>query len=251
MKDREKKMPWVGHLEELRNRLLKCLASVGLCFAVAFFFSDHLFSWLKQPLRAELVFLSPAEAFWAHLKVSLFGGFLLSLPVLFYQVWSFVVPGLFRHERKYGLIFILFSALFFLLGLTFCSLVVLPFALHFLITFGSNAGIKPTISVGLYVDFVLKLLLAFGLIFQLPLVITLLSRLGLLTSEFLSRHRRYAVLLAFIAAAILTPTPDVFNQTLMAGPIILLYELGILSARLFAKRVPSSGVTEEELHEGI
>ena len=244
-------MPWVGHLEELRNRLIKCMVSVGLCFAVAFYFSDRLFSWFKQPLHAELVFLSPAEAFWTQLKVSLFGGFLLSLPFLFYQVWSFVSPGLFRHERRYGIIFIFSSALFFFLGLTFCSLVVLPFALDFLITFGSNAGIKPTISVGMYVDFVLKFLLAFGLIFELPLVITLLSRLGLLTPEFLSRHRRYAILLAFIAAAILTPTPDVFNQTLMAVPMILLYELGILSARMFAKREPQPEAAEEELHEGI
>ncbi len=113
---------------------------------------------------------------------------------------------------------------------------VLPFALNFLIAFGHKAGIQPTLSIGLYIDFVVKFLLAFAVIFQLPLVITLLSMLGILNPKTLAKQRRYAILLAFICAAILTPTPDIFNQVLMAGPIILLYELGILSARLFSKK---------------
>ena len=226
----------MGHLEELRSRLIKCLVAVGVCFTASFFVSRHLLSWLQKPLKTDLIFLSPTEAFWANLKVALLGAIFIALPFLLYHAWAFIAPGLFRKEKKNGLIFLILSIFFFILGVSFCWFVVLPFGLNFLINFGSNAGIQPMISVGLYIDFVFKFLIAFGAIFQLPLIITLLSRLGLLTPQFLAKNRRYAVLFAFITAAILTPTPDIFNQVLMAGPIILLYELGILTARIFSKK---------------
>jgi len=229
-------MPLMGHLDELRSRLIKCLIVVAVCFMGSFFVSRHLLSWLQKPLDTGLIFLSPTEAFWANLKVALLGAIFIALPFLLYQAWAFIAPGLFRKEKKNGLIFLTFSIFFFILGVSFCWFVVLPFGLKFLMSFGSKAGIQPMISIGLYIDFVFKLLIAFGAIFQLPLIITLLSMLGLLTPQFLAQNRRYAILFAFITAAILTPTPDIFNQVLMAGPIILLYELGILSARLFSKK---------------
>lgn len=238
-------MPLIGHLEELRSRLIKSLGVVLICFTAAFFVSNHLLSWIKRPLQAEWVFLSPAEAFWANLKVALLGGLFISFPFLLYQAWAFIGPGLFKKEKKYGFLFLFFSVILFILGLLFCWWVVLPFALNFLISFGEKAGIRPTLAVGLYIDFVIKFLLAFAVIFQLPLVITLLSMMGVVTPKTLSRHRRYAILFAFIFAAILTPTPDIFNQVLMAGPILLLYELGILSARLFSKK-PIKGKTQKE-----
>jgi sec-independent protein translocase protein TatC len=232
----EKKLPLVGHLEELRNRLIKSLGALLICFTAAFFVSDYLLSWIKRPLKTDLVFLSPAEAFWANLKVALLGGLFISFPFLLYQAWAFIAPGLFKKEKKYGLFFLFFSVIFFILGLLFCWGIVLPFGLNFLISFGEKAGIQPTLSVGLYIDFVIKFLLAFAVIFQLPLVITLLSMMGVVAPQTLSHHRRYAILFAFIFAAILTPTPDIFNQVLMAGPIIVLFELGILSARLFSRK---------------
>jgi len=249
-------MPITAHLEELRRRIFVSLAAVAVGFAVTFSFSQRILMWLEIPLNrtyalqrtppylvtvprdtpVELYFLAPTEPFWTHIKVAFLAGLLLAVPVIFYELWRFVSPGLLPRERRYAGPFVLLSTFFFLVGSAFCYFVVLPFAMNFLITF--DAHLKPVLSVGQYVDFCIKFLLAFGLVFELPLAITLLSRMGLTTPEFLARNRKYAVLLAFVFAAILTPTPDVFNQTLMAGPMILLYEVGILAAKVFRKRKP-------------
>lgn len=238
-------MPVTGHLEELRGRLLKIIWTVLGAMGITYFFSDVLIGWLKRPLAGELYFFSPTEAFWVTLKVSFFAGALLSLPVILYQLWRFVAPGLLPRERRYALPFVMLGCLFFILGLLFCYFVVLPFALNFLVGFGTERGLKTMFSIGLYVDFLLKFLLAFGVIFELPLAITLLAKLGLVTPQFLARNRRYAILVNGVIAAILTPTSDIFNMMLMMVPLLLFYELGIVGARFFGRGRSSSEVVEE------
>lgn len=231
----EGRMPFLAHLGELRQRILVSLIAVGLGFAATFSFSERIIAWLARPLPAKLAFLEPTEPFWVNMKVALVAGLFLVLPVVLYEVWAFVAPGLLPHERKFALPFVVLSTISFFLGATFALTVIVPFAVKFLVGY-KTANLVPTISVNRYVDFVLKFTLAFGLVFELPLAITLGSRLGLVTPEFLARNRKYAILLCFLAAAILTPTPDAFNQLLMAGPLVLLYEAGIVAARLFGRR---------------
>jgi len=250
----EARMPFLSHLEELRSRLIWSFVAIGVAFVLAFQFRQWLLDLLLWPLSTDLVVgrkfpflafvskpaiatltaLAPAETLWTHFKVAFIAGGLLALPVLLFQVWRFVEPGLLPHERRFALPFILLSTLSFFLGVAFCFAIVLPMALQFLLTFDPNIQQMPRF--GEYVDFTLKFLLAFGVIFELPLGMTIAARMGLVTPQFLSRHRKYAVLLNFVVAAILTPTPDIFNQSLMAVPMCLLYEVGILASRLVQRR---------------
>ena len=229
-------MSVVAHLDDLRRCLIRAVAALLVCATAAFYFSDRLMQVIHLPLAAPLIFLSPEEALWADLKLSLFFGLLASFPVIVYQAWRFVAPGLHARERRYALPVIFAAVLLFFLGVAFCYFVALPFALDFLIEYGRRRGIEPQISVSHYVDFQIKFLLAFGLIFDLPAVMLALAKMGWLTAEFLRQKRRYAIFLCFLAAAILTPTPDIFNQTLMAVPLILLYEIGLIAVRIFGRR---------------
>lgn len=231
------KMPFLAHLGELRYRIVVSLVAVGLSFIPAFMFSDRIINWLARPMPVKLAFLEPTEPFWVNMKVALVAGGFLVLPILLYEVWAFVAPGLLAHERKFAMPFVILSTAFFYLGAAFALWVIVPFAITYLVSFRTE-NLVATISVNRYVDFVLKFTIAFGLVFELPLGITLGSRLGLVTPKFLARNRKYAILLAFVAAAILTPTPDAFNQALMAGPLILLYEAGIVAARIFGRPTP-------------
>ncbi len=240
----QREMSITGHLAELRQRLIKCVIALALGFSVSFYFVDGILSLLKRPSPAELYFFSPTEAFWMSLEIAFFAGLFFSLPVILYQVWKFIAPGLLSHERKYAAPFLVLGVLFFSIGLLFCYFIVLPFALTFLMGYGAEMGVKPLLSIGSYIDFLLKFLLAFGLVFELPLAITLLARMGLMTPEFLSKNRKYAFLLNAVAAAILTPTSDVFNMMLMMVPLVIFYELGILGARLFGRKAPAAAVVE-------
>lgn len=231
----EAKMPFLAHLGELRQRIVVSLIALGLGFAATFSFSERIINWLARPVPVKLAFLEPTEPFWVNMKVALVSGAFLVLPVLLYEVWAFVAPGLLPHERKFALPFVIISTLFFYVGASFALMIIVPFAVTFLVSYKTE-NLVATISVNRYVDFVLKFTVAFGLIFELPLAITLGSWLGLVTPEFLGRNRKYAVLLCAVAAAILTPTPDAFNMLLMAGPMYLLYEAGIVAARLFGRR---------------
>jgi sec-independent protein translocase protein TatC len=230
------RMPITGHLGELRSRLITVIWTVLGGMGLAYAASDILIGWLKRPLAVDLYFFSPTEAFWVTMKVSFFAGLFISLPVILYQLWRFVSPGLLPGERRLAVPFVLVGCLFFALGLLFCYFVVAPFALRFLVGFGTQQGLTPVFSIGLYIDFVLKLLLAFGVVFELPLVITLMARLGLVTPQFLARQRRYAVLVNAILAAVLTPTSDVFNMMLMMLPLLIFYEIGIWGARFFGRK---------------
>lgn len=237
----EGKMSFLEHLGELRTRIIWSLIPSAVGLLVAFHYSDKVLLYLRRPLdkvNVQLVALTPTESFWTSMKISMVLGVVVAMPVILWQVWAFVSPGLHKHERRFAGPFVLFGTLLFVIGGAFALLVVVPFALQFLLNFGKEQGITPMISVSSHVDFIIKFTLAFGLVFELPLVLTMLSKMGVVTPKFLSKNRKYAILINFIIAAILTPTPDILNQTLMAGPLCVLYEIGIISARIFGKRSP-------------
>lgn len=240
------------HLSELRKRIVLSLIAVVISFGLCFYFSEYIFQLLTLPLHGTLkfslkmpfvtikgtenpgqglVFLAPAEALWMHLKISLISALVISSPVIFYEVWKFVSPGLLTKEKKYTLPFVIIATSLFLFGALFCFIIVLPFAINFLLTYKTET-IKPMLSVGRYIDFCLKFIVAFGAVFELPVVLVFLTKMGIVTPKFLAKNRKYAILLAFVVAALLTPTPDAFNQTLMALPIILLYEAGIWASKI-------------------
>ncbi|BCB96223.1 Sec-independent protein translocase protein TatC [Dissulfurispira thermophila] len=252
------KMPLTEHLSDLRKRILVSLVALLITFVIAFSYSEEIFKFIMFPLRynlnfsvknmyvhfvpqdklqtTKLVFLAPAEAFWMNLKVAFVAGLMLALPVIFHQLWRFISPGLLPKEKKYVIPFIFSATGLFLFGAAFCFFIVLPFAMEFLLTYKVGDFLMPMLSVGQYVDFCLKFILAFGAIFELPIFIIFLTKMGIVTPKTLAKNRKYAILIAFVVAAILTPTPDAFNQTLMAVPMILLYEIGIWISPLFAKK---------------
>lgn len=250
------KMPFTEHLSELRKRIVVSLVALLAGFLFTFNYSEDLFKALMFPMKFEiglmmkspyfslvpskiknpsLIFTAPSEAFWMHLKVSLVAALMLSLPIILHQLWKFISPGLLAKEKKYVAPFVVIATLLFLVGAAFCFLFVLPFAMGFLLTY-KTASITPMLSVGNYVDFCLKFILAFGAVFELPVAIVFMTRMGFVTPKTLAKNRKYAVLLAFVTAALLTPTPDAFNQLLMAVPIIVLYEAGILVSRIFIRK---------------
>jgi len=232
------KMPFMEHLGELRVRIMRALMALLVGLAIAFPFSQRVVDWLARPIQRSgntLVFLAVTEAFWVQMKVALFLGLFIASPGILWQVWRFIEPGLHGHEKKYAVPFVLIGSLLFIAGGAFSLLIVTPSAITFLLSY-ARPGLQPMISIGNYIDFLLKFTLAFGAVFEVPLAMTLVARMGLVTAKQFARNRKYAILGAFIAGAILTPTPDMVNQTLMAGPIIILYELGIVAARVFGRR---------------
>ncbi|MEW6067740.1 MAG: twin-arginine translocase subunit TatC [Nitrospirota bacterium] len=252
------KMSITEHLGDLRKKIFISVIILFIAFLVTFNFSEDIFKLIMFPLKynmefsvkdmyihfvpqdklhnTKLVFLAPAEAFWMNIKIAFVAALILSLPVIFYQLWKFISPGLLLKERKYVLPFIFAATFLFLVGAAFCFFIVLPFAMGFLLTYKVGDFLSPMLSVGNYVDFCLKFILAFGAVFEIPIAILFLTRMGLVTTKTLAKNRKYAVLLAFVVAAILTPTPDVFNQTLMAVPMIVLYEVGIIISRIFIRK---------------
>jgi sec-independent protein translocase protein TatC len=233
-------MPLTAHLAELRTRLLACVIAIAIGFFLCYAFSNYLITALQAPpnlfgppLKVPLQIIAPAEAFITYLKVSLLCGLFLALPVILYQLWLFVAPGLLEHERKYTVPFIIGSTgLFYAGGILFY--LILPLIVRFLLSF-ANADIKAQLSVGYYVAFCIRLMIAFGLVFQLPMVVTFLTQLDLLSSRTLIKNFRYAIVITFIVAAILTP-PDIVSQTFMALPTLLLYGVSILIAQRIEKR---------------
>jgi sec-independent protein translocase protein TatC len=240
------KMSFFDHLTELRTRIMWSLGAAGVGLLISLYFTERVMRYLiDHVLRIKPVFTTPTEAFWTYMKVAMILGLFIAMPVVLWHVWGFVAPGLHKHERKYAVPFVLIGSLLFLMGGAFALLVVVPFAVQFLVNFGVQQGMQAMLSISSSIDFVLKFTLAFGLVFELPVVITLLSMLGVVTPQFLSKNRKYAILINFVIAAILTPTPDVLNQSLMAGPLIILYEVGIISARIFGKKSPKPAPAAE------
>jgi sec-independent protein translocase protein TatC len=240
--DEEKKLPFLGHLEELRSRLVASAIAVGIGFGICYIFAERLFLILASPLTNvmpegdHLIFTSLPEMFFTYLKVSFVSGLLLASPVVFYQMWMFVAPGLYRNEKKLVIPFVTISTFLFVGGSLFAYFIVFPFGFKFFLGFSSDF-VKALPSVKQYFSFSIKLLLAFGLVFELPVVIFFLTKLGLVTTAFLKKNRKYALLLTFVASAILTP-PDVITQCMMAVPLLTLYEVGILVSRFARKAKP-------------
>ena len=234
----------MDHLEELRHRLIVIVAGIAVGFAASYGFSQQILFLLQRPLPTKLVFIAPTEAFLVNIKVALYAALFLSAPLILFEVWKFVAPGLYEHERRYSYPFLIISTVLFLVGGLFAYFVILPVVLHFLITQGGDLW-KPTITLSSYLAFCMKLILAAGLLFEFPVLIYFLTKVGVVTPEFLVKNRKYALLAAFIIAAVLTP-PDVFSQILLAVPLFLLFEVSIL----VAKRVTSARDVGDEQGDG-
>ncbi len=228
------KLPFTDHLDELRHRLIVSLVGIGLGFAISYGFSQQLLLLLQRPMPTRLVFIAPTEAFFVNLKVAFYAGLFLSVPLLLFQVWKFVAPGLYEQERRYSFPFLIISTVLFLLGAVFAYVVILPIALHFLMSQGGELW-KPSITLSNYLSFCMRLILAAGLIFEFPVLMYFLAKVGIVTPELLIRNRKYAILVAFVIAAILTP-PDVFSQVLLAVPLCLLFEVSVFVAKRVASR---------------
>jgi len=237
-------LPVTAHLEELRRRLMICVGSWLAAFVLCYTVAEQLFQFIAEPVRAalptgsSLVFISATEPFFAYLKIAALGGLLLALPVILWQAWLFVAPGLYGHEKRFALPFVLASCSCFAAGTWFGFRYVFPLVFRFLVTYGIDGGMEAMLSMGAYLSLASKLLLAFGLVFELPIVIFFLARMGVVDHHWLARHRKYAILLAFVVGAVLTP-PDIISQLSLAGPFLVLYEVGILAARLFGAPAPS------------
>lgn len=229
MNNPPKEMSFLDHLEELRFRLIKALASILILSIGAYFISDQIIEILTRPID-EVFFMAPTEAFAVRIKISLFAGLILALPVVLYQIWQFVVPGLYSHEARLVIPMVLLATLFFLFGVAFCFYLVLPVGIKFLMGFGTEK-MKPLIAVGRYISFVSWMMLSFGLVFELPIITFFLGRVGIIHSGLLRRWRRYAVISILVLAAAVTPSPDVFSQLMLAVPLYVLYEISIIVVR--------------------
>lgn len=234
------KQPFTSHLEELRKRLIYSLIAVGVSFIICFAFKEWLFKILTLPLIAilpensSMIFTSLPEAFFTYLKISFFGGLFLASPFVLYQIWKFISPGLYVSEKKYALPFVFFSTIFFIGGSLFAYFVVFPFGFKFFVSFATDF-IKPMLTLKEFLSFSCKLLLAFGIIFELPIFMFFMARIGLVNSKALATKRKYAILITFIVAAVLTP-PDIVTQIMMAIPVMLLYEISIWVVKLSEKK---------------
>ena len=232
-------MTFLEHLEELRVRLIHVVAALVVGFIVCWNFHDRLFLFLTSPLRkaypqVEFIFTSPSEALMLHMKMSFFVGIFVAAPYVLYQVWAFIAPGLYSHEKAYALPFILAGTFFFLAGAAFGHYFLFPLTFRFMVGFG-GPGMKFLPKVGEYYTFYSWFLLGLGLVFQLPVIIFVVARIGLVTPGFLMRNFKYAILIAFTVSAIITPTPDVVTQSLLALPMLGLYLLGVGVAWMFGR----------------
>ena len=222
-------------LTHLRKGLLKMVIVVILLGAALYPFSKTLLRHLRNPLQEDLVAFAIPEAFLSLLKLTLYASLFLSIPVIFYQVWK-SLSSLLRSKGLKSSTLVLLTAIFlFYLGASFCYFVTLPFGIRFLLGYQS-AHIKPMISVGKYISFCAGFIFAFGIIFELPLVLALLSYIRVITAAFLTRNRRYAILLIAVLSAVLTPTPDIFNMALMGGPLYILFEIGVILVKIIERK---------------
>jgi sec-independent protein translocase protein TatC len=233
-----KEMSFLDHLGELRSMILQSVVAVFVFSVICWFFSGWILDLLIRDLPVEsLYFYSPLEAFMVRLKISFVIGFMLAFPFVLYKIWAFISPGLFSSERKRIVPFMLSSSILFYTGVLFCYVILIPLVIGFLLKFGTP-NLSPLLSVSSFFAFVARLCFTFGIVFQLPVIVLVLSLLGIVTPRFLLRQWRYAIVLIFFASAILTP-PDVVSQLLMAGPICVLYLGSVLIALIVTRKKES------------
>ncbi len=232
-------MSFLEHLEDLRTRLFRSFLSIFVAVIPAYVFSQDIFRFLARPLTQfmpegeKLAFRTLTEPFMLYIKVSFLAALFAVSPYVFYQLWKFIAPGLYQKEKKYVVPFVVCTSLFFLGGAAFAYYVAYPFACRFFLQLGSD--FDPVITVNDFFGLTIKMLLGIGLVFEMPILIFFLSKMGLVTSRWMVKKFKYAVLVIFIIAAVITPTPDVISQSILAVPMLVLYSLGILVAFFFGK----------------
>jgi sec-independent protein translocase protein TatC len=251
----ESKMSFWSHLDELRKRIVYAAIAIGIGFILCFNYSEEILGLLLMPMNStaafvasfpfikftpnklaqDLYFTTLVEPIMSHLKIGFIAGIIVMIPVLLYQVWQFIAPGLLPRERKYAGQFVFWATIFFFIGVLFCYFLLLPFAIPFLVTYKTE-HLKPIIKIGDYISFTLTFMLACGAVFELPLIMIILGRLGIINPDSLTKFRKYAFLISFVIGGIITPTPDAFNMTIMSLPIYFLYELGILGVRILGRK---------------
>jgi sec-independent protein translocase protein TatC len=234
-------MSFLEHLDELRTRLTISAIAVVVGFLIAFAFSSSVFDFIMKPLQAalppggKLVYTEPAEAFLLYLKIAALAGAVIAAPVVIWQLWLFIAPGLYQHEKRYAIPFVLLSSFFFVCGAAFSHFLVFPFAWRFFASFNSDyVQFMPRIAPAF--SLYSKLMLAMGGVFQMPTLVFFLARMGVVSGRMLFRYTKYAILVIFIVAAIITPGPDVVSQCLVAAPMLLLYAISIVIAWAFGKK---------------
>jgi sec-independent protein translocase protein TatC len=245
-------MPLTAHLDELRTRLIYSLIAIGIGFAVSYAFAETLVTWLLTPLTALhpeqslVIGTGVTDAFFTKLKVSFVAGVFLMSPVVFFQAWRFVAPGLYEKERRLAVPFSFAATFFFFAGAAFCYFVVFPVAFRFFLEEFGSIGIAPQIRVTEYLTFASRMLLAFGITFELPVVTFFLARFGLVPHRTMIAWLRYAIVAIVVVAAVLTPGPDIASQLLMATPLLLLYALSIGIAWAVARPGPAGDTADVE-----
>ena len=244
----EKKAPLATYLQEIRKRLILSFIGVGVGFVICYSFSDSIFDILTAPLikimpvESTLIFCTVAEAFFTYMKVGFVAGLMLAFPFVLYQIWGFVSRRLDQDKKRYVLPFVLAGSFFFALGILFGYFVALPFGCKFLLKYASKS-IKPMLDMNAYLSFSVRFLLVFGLVFEFPVLLLVLARIGAINAKMLAQKRRYAILLIFIFALVIAP-PDFISQVLMALPLMGLYEVSILLCKIFEKK-PGRILTDE------
>lgn len=230
-------MPFLKHLEELRRVLVICLVAIGIASIASFFFVDKILVIITKPLYdlgIKLVFTSMTEGIFTKFKIALLAGIVLAAPVIIWQFWRFIIPALYPHEKRYVYRLVPLSIVLFVSGVMFAYFTVFKIAIFFLIKLSGE--FQPMLTISRYFSFVLTFLIPFGLIFEFPLVVYFLASIGIITPEWLKRKRKYAIVLIFILAAVFTPSPDPLSQIIMAAPMLVLYEAGILVASVVSKK---------------
>jgi sec-independent protein translocase protein TatC len=255
----QSRMPFLRHLAELRDRVRNAAISFMVAFVVCWYFASYIFEWLRAPMfdhwdvkklgNPTVVYTKLTEPFWVDMSIGMWAGIFVASPFIFYQLWRFIAPGLYKRERKYTVVFAIFSALFFCAGALFCYYFVLGNLYSFLLGYGGEE-LKPMIAQSDYLDLTRDMMLAFGAVFELPLVIYFLALIGLVTHRGLWKFNRWFIVLAFVIGAVLTPSPDAVSQCMMATPMIVLYNLSIILAwRVTKKREAKQAIlraAEEE-----
>lgn len=233
-------MSFLEHLEELRKRIIICVVGIFAGFIVCYAFSKELFNILMTPLliimpaNQKLVFTNPIQPFMVYLKVALLMGTFVASPLILFQLWKFIAPGLYKHERRYSFIFLALSIIFFIGGACFGYFVLLPVSFKFLFAYAS--GLIPMITINEALSLISWLLFGLGICFELPVFLLLMAKIGLISLSTLTKNRKYALLLIFVIAAVVTPTPDIFTQCTLAIPLYFLYEISIILVKVFANK---------------